>query len=277
MLTGGVGIEVEGAENFTQFWKPEFDLDSVTIGDILVDLKVASNLVSAVENWFVAFYVNGGIDLILGYDITYSIQGSSSTTNITAGTGADGNLILIPVPDNVESIVQWITGNFQSEIQSLLSQYNVTFASGSNAPITVPNPSTGFSASNYVMPSGCSYTSDLKDTIRCSAGNARGVTFTFDQINQYLAASAATVCTSSTQVVQQCKANTVITDFNTCVKLAAFNKFQLSRTTVLYGILSYDSVLRNSIFSKCQAQNENYAVTSADFSAAFTFNFPNIN
>ena len=88
----------------------------MTIGEILNDLSVASNLVSQVQNFYTAFYVSGGVDAILGYDITYSIQGESMTTNITVGEYSSDNTIVLPVPDNVEAIVQWITSNFQSEL-----------------------------------------------------------------------------------------------------------------------------------------------------------------
>jgi len=93
----------------------------VSIGEILADLRVASNFVSQVEGFFNAFYVSGGVDAILGYDITYSIQGESMSTNITVGEYSSDNTIVLPVSDNVEAIIQWITVNFQSELQSILS------------------------------------------------------------------------------------------------------------------------------------------------------------
>lgn len=102
-------VNLTGAVNFTQFWSPNFDLESVTIGEILADLSIASNVVSQVENWFSAYFVNG-VSSFLGGNETISIEGGNQTTNITIGSGSAP--IVVDVSANVEAVIAWITANF---------------------------------------------------------------------------------------------------------------------------------------------------------------------
>lgn len=54
-------LNVTGQINFTDIWSPSFDLESVTIGEILNDINTASNVITQVRVWFSTFFVNGGI------------------------------------------------------------------------------------------------------------------------------------------------------------------------------------------------------------------------
>lgn len=120
----------------TQFWRPEFDLDTVSIGQIKRDLSIVSNIVVQVEGWFTAFFINGGVDAILGQNTTYVIEGDNGqVTNITTGTAE--NTVTLNVPSQVEAIVAWITANFKSELTSILAQYNITFSSGISVSVEV--------------------------------------------------------------------------------------------------------------------------------------------
>jgi hypothetical protein len=107
-------VNLTGAINFTEFWTPNFDLESVTIGEILTDISIASNIVSQVETWFSAFFgANGGLDSILGgfSNETISIEAGNMTTNITLGTPS-GAAVVVDVSANVEAVIAWITANF---------------------------------------------------------------------------------------------------------------------------------------------------------------------
>jgi len=128
-------VQINGTANFTQFWSPDFDLDTVSIGQIKNDLSIASNVIVQVEGWFTGFFVNGGVDAILGQNTTYVIEGENGqSTNIS--TGSSQNVVTINVPSQVEAIVEWITSNFNSELSSIFAQYNITFNSG--ITVTVP-------------------------------------------------------------------------------------------------------------------------------------------
>jgi len=59
-------VNVTGVVNFTQFWKADFDLESVTIGEILADISIGSNIVSQAEAWFTSFFASGDIEALLG-------------------------------------------------------------------------------------------------------------------------------------------------------------------------------------------------------------------
>jgi len=59
-------VQINGTAEFTQFWSSDFDLDTVSVADIKRDLSIVSNIVVQVEGWFTGFFVNGGIDAILG-------------------------------------------------------------------------------------------------------------------------------------------------------------------------------------------------------------------
>lgn len=108
---------VTGAISFTDFWSPDFDLESVTVGEIINDLSIASNIVSQVEVWFTSFVVEGA-SLLTGADATILIESGVETTTISTGAGSV-NPIVVNVPQNVEAIIAWITANFQSEVQAL--------------------------------------------------------------------------------------------------------------------------------------------------------------
>ena len=58
------GANVTGTANFTEFWQPGFDLESVTISEILNDLSIASNVVVQVETWFTNVFLNSGLQAI---------------------------------------------------------------------------------------------------------------------------------------------------------------------------------------------------------------------
>ena len=121
---------ISGTANFTQFWKPEWDLDSVSIAEIKQDLNITSNVIGQVSYWFTSFFVEGGVDAVLGQNTVYVIEvDNGQETNITTGTGS--NTVVLNVPGSVESIVAWISSNFQAELQSVLSTYNITFNTGS--------------------------------------------------------------------------------------------------------------------------------------------------
>lgn len=293
------------------------------------DLNIASNVVSQVEGWFASFFVNGGINAILGQNTTFVIESENGEmTNITTGSGSSS--VVLEVSDQVESIVAWITANFNQELSSILSQYNITFTSGmisaqvnsteanstmnstnstsgnngtvvdtnstlngsnstnssSNNNGTEVNSTTGTGSGNtgvvdlfvnYTLPSSCVFTDATNDTVRCSSGNSRGVTFTIAQVSEYFNTTALEVCSDYTTAASSCTSNTVITDFNTCLRLSLYNQFQLAQETVIYGWLSYDVVARNTLFGRCEAQNNGFNGTSANFSTGFTFDFPNIN
>ena len=130
---------------------------------------------------------------------------------------------------------------------------------------------------NYVLPSGCLFTDATNTTIRCSSGNARGVTFTLAQVKEYFNITALEVCADYSSVASSCTSNTVINDMNTCLRLSLYNKFQLAQETVFYGWLSYDVVARNTLFGRCQSQSSSFTAVSEKFSASFSFDFPNIN
>jgi hypothetical protein len=336
-------VNITGAINFTQFWTPNFDLESVTIGEILNDLSIASNIVGQVENWFSAFFVNGGLTNLLNVNETISIEGGNQTTNITIGSGSAP--VVVDVSAGVEAVIAWITANFQSEVQSLFPQYNFTFTTGSTwvPPVVVgggnstvngtgsngtiggdnstnssngtiggdnsTNSSNGtvggnnstlngtgsgsapglntttnmssssytFTFDNYVLPSGCAYVAGSNDSIRCSSGNNRGVTFTFAEINEFWDFSAQTSCSDAQSTLASCQSNTVITDLNTCLRLSYYNTFQLASDTFIYGWLSYDLVAQNALFGRCQVESNGFSVSASEYSAAFTFAFPNIN
>jgi hypothetical protein len=57
---------VSGSVNFSAIWKSEFDLESYSVGQIKQDLSQITNIVTLTESFFVSFFVNGGIDVILG-------------------------------------------------------------------------------------------------------------------------------------------------------------------------------------------------------------------
>jgi hypothetical protein len=88
VVLGDVNATV-GYLNFTDFWSPIYDLENVTIAEILVDIRAASSVVVKVESWFTAFFINGGINAIFGVNTTYSIESSSLTTNISTGSGSN--------------------------------------------------------------------------------------------------------------------------------------------------------------------------------------------
>ena len=301
-------VNLTGAINFTQFWTPNFDLESVTIGEILTDLSIASNIVGQVESWFSAFFVNGGLTNLIGgfANETISIESGNITTNITTGIPS-GAAVVVEVSAGVEAVIAWITANFQSEVQALFPQYNFTFTTGAtyipviagnsssngtiggsnstngtiggsnstngtiggdnstnatngtdsgnstlpggsgagstpNATLNMSSSSYQFTFENYAVPSGCAYASGSNDTITCSSGNSRGVSFTFTELNEFWDFSAVTSCSDAQNTLSSCNANTVITDLNTCLRLTYFNTFQLASDTFIYGWLSYDMV-----------------------------------
>ena len=122
-------VQINGTANFTQFWSPSFDLDTVSVADIKRDLSISSNVVSQCTGWFTSFFVNGGVEAILGMNTNYVIESDNGQmTNISTGTAE--NTVTLNVPNQVEAIVEWITANFNSELSSILSQYNITFTSG---------------------------------------------------------------------------------------------------------------------------------------------------
>lgn len=313
-------IQINGTANFTQFWKPEFDLDTVSLAEIKNDLSIASNVVVQVEGWFTSFFVNGGVDAILGQNTNYVITGENGEST-TISTGSANNTVTLNVPNTVEAIVAWITANFNSELTSILSQYNITFTDGAPVMVNGTNNSTDNSTEgnnstngtiidnngtdngtiidnngtetngtgvgsgsgsidlfvNYTLPDGCAFTDDNNDTVRCSSGNARGVTFTLAQVKEYFNSTALEVCSDYTDVLASCSTNQIINDLSTCLRLSLFNKFQLAQETVIYGWLSYDVVARNTLFGRCEAETNNFNGTSEQFSSGFTFDFPNIN
>ena len=241
----------------------------------------------------------------------------------TISTGTAENTVSLSVPNQVEAIVAWITSNFNSELTSILSQYNITFTAGGAVQVnstetnSTQNETEGNNSTdngtiidnngtdngtiidnngtetngtgtgsgsgsidlfvNYTLPDGCSFTDDNNDTVRCSSGNARGVTFTLAQVKEYFNSTALEVCTDYTDVLSSCSTNSVINDLATCLRLSLFNKFQMAQETVIYGWLSYDVVARNTLFGRCQAENDSFNGTSEQFSSGFTFDFPNIN
>lgn len=121
-------VNITGAINFTEFWSSSFDLESVTIAEVLTELSVASNIVVQVESWFSAFFVCGGLNDFFG-NSTISFESGNETTNITLGVPS-GNDVVVDVSANVEAVIAWITLNFQSEVQALFPQYNFTFSTG---------------------------------------------------------------------------------------------------------------------------------------------------
>lgn len=335
-------VQINGTAEFTQFWKPEFDLDTVSIAEIKRDLSIASNVVVQVEGWFTSFFVNGGVDAILGQNTNYVIVGENGQS-VNIATGTAESTVTLNVPNQVEAIVSWITTNFNAELTSILAQYNITFSAGVSVVVNgtesnstdnstdgsnstdngtvidnngtdngtvidnngtdngtiidnngtdngtiIDNNSTsngtgsGNSGNidifvNYTLPDGCSYTDDNNDTIRCSSGNARGVTFTLASIKDWFNSSALDGCTDYSDVASSCESNTVISDFATCLRLSLFNKFQLAQETIIYGWLSYDVVARNTLYGRCVAESNGFNATSEQFSSGFTFDFPNIN
>jgi hypothetical protein len=103
-------VNITGVVNFTQFWSPNFDLDNVTIGEILADINIASNVVVQVESWFTAFFINGGLDAFF-QNTTLEIEGGNLTTNISTGM-PNGNVVVVDVSASVEAVIAWITTNF---------------------------------------------------------------------------------------------------------------------------------------------------------------------
>lgn len=45
-------LNVSGQISFTEFWKPDFDFDNVTVGEIIADINTASNVITQVKLWF---------------------------------------------------------------------------------------------------------------------------------------------------------------------------------------------------------------------------------
>lgn len=140
------------------------------------------------------------------------------------------------------------------------------------------NSTDSFSWSvNYTLPSGCAYTDNTNLTVKCSDGNSRGVTYTFAEINNYWAMSALESCTDIQAEYASCEANSVLSNLSTCLKLSVYNVYQQDNNTPIYGWLSYDAVARNALFGRCESESNGFLVSSINFSAAYTFDFPNIN
>ena len=162
------------------------------------------------------------------------VDNCNSSANLSNATNSTGSGSGITPGLNDTNGTDMGSNSTMNSTNSTMNSTNSTMNSTDNS--TMGNNSTDnstsnstnssmvekYSSSNYTLPSSCSYSSDM-ESVTCTEGVMRTVTYSFMQINSYWMNSLNNVCTNAAAQYFSCTGNTIITDISTCFRLTFFN------------------------------------------------------
>jgi len=180
---------------------------------------------------------------------TNSTDGSGSVNNNTNGTDNS--------TDNSTSIDN--STNVDNSTNSTDNSTNVT--------------TVGFwNSANYSLPSSCVYKDANNQTVRCSEGVMRSLSYNFIEVNDYWTSNLNGICADVVEEAQSCE-NSIIADDNTCLRLTFYNQCQLKGVKKFYGFLYFDQVAQSAAYNHCKSTSQSFNLTSEQFTASFQFAF----